>query len=599
MDANVFNPAPQSQWNTQNKRTLAVVDAVWTCLLRVSLGLFILLGPYTQAAPTSTHLPGEDDAAGPEELVTPGQLRTGYNYLTKYGFLPKPDPVAGSLRSQAEFYEGIRAFQTFYGLPVTGTFDTRTAQLMALPRCGLPDIMRDDDEDGRRKRRYVHTGAHWDKQDVTYRITNYSPDLTRSETDEAIASALQLWGDVIPLNFRKLEIGTADIEISFARGLHRDDYPFDGPGGTLAHAFFPGDDLGGDAHFDDDERFTVKAYEGTNLFIVAAHEFGHSLGLGHSSDLSSLMAPFYQGYKPNYVLPYDDHVGAQSLYGARPGSVPSRGGNTGGGAPGPPDRANPTSEPETNPSCRGSYNAIAKIRGELMLFKGKTFWRMLEKGHPLEGYPIDTDRFWDQLPTKVDAAYERIDSKILFFKGASYWEYSGTTRDPSFPRPIRELGLPNDIDAALPWGETGKTYFFKGDQYWRYDEMERQVDMGYPKSVREKWDTAVPTNMDTAFRFVDETGTWYTYFLRNKKYWQFDESRGKVDKGFPRSFDVDWMGCPEPASNLVEDSTSRADVVVEPPRTEKMIGSGADSARGLSYLTHISLLVLCSWMLTG
>ena len=39
------------------------------------------------------------------------------------------------------------------------------------------------------------------------------------------------------------------------------------------------------------------------------------------------------------------------------------------------------------------------------------------KGEPLEGYPIDTSRFWDQLPVKLDAAYERIDDKILFFKG--------------------------------------------------------------------------------------------------------------------------------------------------------------------------------------
>ncbi|XP_038075032.1 collagenase 3-like [Patiria miniata] len=590
MDATHVPNQTQRTWNIQNRRAM---NAAWTCVVRLSLGLVLLLGPYiTQAAPTSTLLPGEGDA-GPENLVTPGQLRTGFNYLTKYGFLPKPNPVAGSLRSQAEFYDGIRAFQTFYGLPVTGALDGRTEALMAMPRCGLPDIMRDDD--GSRKRRYVHTGATWDHQDLTYRMKNYSPDLTRSEIDEAIAGALKIWSDVIPLNFEKREMGPADIDISFARGLHHDDYPFDGPGGTLAHAFFPGDDLGGDAHFDDDEQFTVKSYEGTNLLIVAAHEFGHSLGFGHSSDLTALMAPFYQGYKPNYVLPYDDHVGAQHLYGARPGSVPSRGESPGGEAPGPP--ADPTSPPDQNPTCGGSYNAIAKIRGELMLFKGKTFWRMLEKGHPLEGYPIDTSRFWDQLPVKVDAAYERIDDKILFFKGASYWEYTGTDRDPSFPRPIRELGLPDDIDAALPWGETGKTYFFRGDQYWRYDEMERQVDTGYPKEVKEKWDADVPSNMDTAFRFVDENGLWYTYFVRNKKYWRFDESRGKVDKGFPRSFDVDWMGCPEPANNLV--STDETDIVVEPPKTEKMTGSGANPTRGFCYKAHIFLLVLLTWMLMG
>ncbi|NXK19283.1 MMP7 protein, partial [Arenaria interpres] len=245
----------------------------------------------------------------PQSLAFPAQLQlpswSNVDFENLKTYLDKFFPTFTKTPSLS-LEERIKEMQRFFHLNITGNLTAETAEIMKRARCGLPDIT---------GYKALAESSRWEKTRLTYRIVTYTPDLTPKQVDNAIRKAFMVWSDVTPLEFERVFFGYADIMIGFAYFAHGDGNPFDGRGSVLAHAFGPGGGLGGDAHFDDSERWSETNKE-INLFLVAAHEFGHSLGLSHSDDPTALMYPIYSYVDPStFTLPEDDKQRIQNLYG--------------------------------------------------------------------------------------------------------------------------------------------------------------------------------------------------------------------------------------------------------------------------------------------
>ncbi|XP_067842804.1 uncharacterized protein [Heptranchias perlo] len=401
----------------------------------------------------------------------------------------------------------IGEMQEFLGLRVTGTLNSETLAIINKGRCGVPDL---------EQYTLFPEQPRWPRNRITYRIVNYTPDLKKQEVDNVISLALKVWSDVTPLNFVRLYTGEADIMILFTRASHGDFSPFDGPSGVLAHAFAPGLNIGGDTHFDDDERWTLSR-DGVNLFLVAAHEFGHALGLGHSKDKSALMFPVYSYVNTNgFRLPYDDVRGIQALYGARqdlrPQPRPTQ------PQPKPPQ---PTKDlDKCDPQL--SFDAVTSLRGEIWFFKNGIFWRKHFRRPDVTLVPIT--KIFPKIQS-VDAAVEFKNRDVVaLFKGSQYWLIRGFRTLRGYPRSIKSFGFPRSvthIDAALYIKQEKKALFFVGDEYWSYNLMRNQMDRGYPKRIEDDF-PGIGNKVDSAFQnsgylYLSNGATQYEYDYRNKR----------------------------------------------------------------------------------
>ncbi|KAM7374845.1 hypothetical protein PAMP_007480 [Pampus punctatissimus] len=332
------------------------------------------------------------------------ELSKAQDYLSQFFSDVGVSAPNSTWRSNLDSYEDtLRKMQEFFGLEVTGQLDSNTLQVMARPRCGFTDVASYAHFDGQPK---------WEKTVVTYRITAYTLDLSQSEVDATIAKALKLYSDVIPLDFRQIYSGIADIMIMFKAQDHGDFSPFDGESGVLAHAFSPGEGRGGDTHFDEDENWTLT-----------------STGV--------------RAIKPD----------------PEPEIEPQ---------PAPEPEPEPTFEPVPDRcSTNLIFDAVTSIGNNLYFFKDGHFWKR-SNWNGIVRKKIQS--VWPGI-NKVDAAYEyKRGNTVVFFEGDHYWAISGNTVLPGYPKPISDFGfLPTitKVDAAVHVSFISRTLLFVDNRYWR------------------------------------------------------------------------------------------------------------------------------------
>lgn len=165
---------------------------------------------------------------------------------------------------------------------------------------------------------------------ITYSYSNLLDGsfllLSAAELRAATEESLRLWATYAPVHFiEQPDSGPPPSDLAYAAEQHAQIRIGHHSMSDLAHAFFPGvDGLAGDVHFDPGIPWTVGNGP-WNFLEAVTHELGHALGLGHVTERTAIMNPFFPqerfgGHGSAFLFPADiEHI--QALYGQGPGAV--------------------------------------------------------------------------------------------------------------------------------------------------------------------------------------------------------------------------------------------------------------------------------------
>ncbi|KYN28558.1 Matrix metalloproteinase-14 [Trachymyrmex cornetzi] len=190
-------------------------------------------------------------------------------------------------------FQAISLFQEYYQIQGDGTLNNYTLYQMRKPRCGLPDIY--ECNIGRRK---------WAKTHLTWNFQLADP-----QTLQTTEFAFSLWAANSSLSFERKTVNP-DILIYYRSGTHtytdrrRNEEicvsSLDGPGGVLAHAFYPPtvDNYSTEIHIDSAEPWHIqgvrKVWKRSNIEKYTSDQKSENIGIQcfqNSYLLTSNMTP--------------------------------------------------------------------------------------------------------------------------------------------------------------------------------------------------------------------------------------------------------------------------------------------------------------------
>lgn len=434
--------------------------------------------------------------------------------------------------TQQEREEALKRMQEFFHISGTGYADEETKSLMDAKRCGVKDIIEDDDDDDdddegsdviesnnngaeqqgnfvsereititfpekkRRRKRYAvarYSNGRvnkWQTNHLTWKLVGPSSQLSEQQQRETIRRAIALWGKVIPIQFtEETGVDEADIRFLFGRLRHgpSPDPVFDGRQAhqnTLAHAWGPHvspKGLPGDVHFDEDDDFSIT----DELFIVAAHELGHSFGLLHSEDRASIMYPVYQNLPR---LGQDDLDAVDYLYGPnsdqswRSTKAPwTRQGRTNS------RRQHFTVRPEwvTRPPPQGVdtcgdviVNAFLpdpspENKNFFIAVSGDRVHRLSPTGEIIQSDSLQN--VFPDLPESPDVGLSVVKEQTIFFiKGEKMWAYKEGSLMEGFPRSISSMNFPEKPQYSISLQDrdgNDRPLLFGKSYWWMFDSQ--------------------------------------------------------------------------------------------------------------------------------